>query len=196
MSSSAASAARLTGFGASFAFVAALWLVNHWFAPERFALLSGAVNAVGMLGAAIGAVALSDLIALAGWRVDVLRHRRGRHGDLPGRAAVPARAGTRPPRTATTGPGEHIRQSLAGVLGHPRTWIIAIVSLLYYMPVNVYAGLWGTTELMKDHHLSRGHGGNSGVDDFLGHRGGQRCRRLAVGRSRPPQISGLRRRRC
>ena len=29
----------LTGFGASFAFVAALWLVNHWFAPERFALI-------------------------------------------------------------------------------------------------------------------------------------------------------------
>ncbi len=53
----------LTGFGASFAFVAALWLVNHWFLPQRFALLSGAVNAVGMLGTAIGGVILSDAIA-------------------------------------------------------------------------------------------------------------------------------------
>jgi sugar phosphate permease len=60
-----------------------------------------------------------------------------------------------PATTATTGPGEHIRQSLAEVGGHWRTWVISVVSLLYYMPVNVYAGLWGTTELTKDHHLSQ-----------------------------------------
>ena len=47
---------------------------------------------------------------------------------------------------------------LAEVLGHPRTWAIAIIGLLYYMPVNVYGGLWGTTELMNDHHLSRRRG--------------------------------------
>ncbi len=41
------------------------------------------------------------------------------------------------------------------MLGNGRTWAIAIVGLLYYMPVNVYGGLWGTTELVNDHHLSR-----------------------------------------
>jgi sugar phosphate permease len=144
----------LTGFGAAFAFVAALWLINHWFAPERFALLSGAVNAVGMLGAAIGAVALSDLITFAGWRVMFLG--TGAAGMAIFLVALLfLREPPSPAATATTGPGEHIRQSLAGVLGHPRSWVIAIVSLLYYMPVNVYAGLWGTTELMKDHHLAR-----------------------------------------
>ena len=144
----------LTGFGAAFAFVAALWLINHWFAPERFALLSGAVNAVGMLGAAIGAVALSDLISFAGWRVMFLG--TGAAGMVIFLVALLfLREPHSPATTATTGPSEHIRQSLAGVLGHPRIWIVSIVSLLYYMPVNVYAGLWGTTELMKDHHLSR-----------------------------------------
>lgn len=144
----------LTGFGAAFAFVAALWLANHWFPPERFALLSGVVNAVGMLGTAVGAVALTDLMAQTGWRTVFIAT------GLAGMAIFVIallflREPASPATTATTGPGEHIRQSLAEVLGHPRTWIIAIVSLLYYMPVNVYAGLWGTTELMKDHQLSR-----------------------------------------
>ena len=58
-----AAARLLTGLGASFAFVGALYVVNHQFAPERFAVLSGIVNATGMLGAAIGAVALSSALA-------------------------------------------------------------------------------------------------------------------------------------
>jgi MFS family permease len=144
----------LTGFGAAFAFVAALWLINHWFAPERFAVLSGAVNAVGMLGAAIGAVALSDLITLGGWRTVFLG--TGAAGMAIFVAALLfLREPHSPAATATTAPAEHVRQALSGVLGHHRIWIISMVSLLYYMPVNVYAGLWGTTELMKDHHLTR-----------------------------------------
>ncbi|MEJ2379122.1 MAG: MFS transporter [Pseudolabrys sp.] len=144
----------LTGFGASFAFVAALWLTNHWFPPQRFALLSGGVNAVGMLGTAIGAVALSDMIGLAGWRVVFLS--TGGAGLLILIVALLfLREPASPAATATSAPAEHIRQSLKEVLGHKRTWVIAIVSLLFYMPVNVYAGLWGTTELMKDHQLTR-----------------------------------------
>ena len=144
----------LTGFGASFAFVAALWLANHWFPPERFALLSGSVNAVGMLGTAIGAIVLTDLIERAGWRAVFLS--TGGAGLLILIAALLfLREPPSPAATATTAPAEHIRQSLAEVLGHPRTWVISVIGLLYYMPVNVYAGLWGRTELMKDHHLSR-----------------------------------------
>jgi MFS family permease len=144
----------LTGFGASFAFVAALWLVNHWFAPERFALLSGGVNAVGMLGTAIGAVALSGLIARAGWQ-HVFFATAAAGAAIFLAALVFLREPPSPAATATTAPGEHIRRSLAEVVGSPRIWAIAVIGLLYYMPVNVYAGLWGTTELMKDHHLSR-----------------------------------------
>ena len=143
----------LTGFGAAFAFVSALWVVNHWFAPERFALLSGAVNAVGMLGAAIGGVALSGLITQAGWRAVFLG--TGAVGVVIFLIALFfLREPHSPADSATAAPAEHIRQSLAEVAGKPRIWIIAVVGLLYYMPINVYGGLWGTTELMKDHHVS------------------------------------------
>lgn len=175
----------LTGFGASFAFVSALWLVNHWFAPERFALLSGGVNAVGMLGTAIGAVALSGLIARAGWQhVFIVTGSAGLVIFVL--ALLFLREPASPAQSATTAAGEHIRQSLSEVLGNGRIWLIALIGLLYYMPVNVYGGLWGTTELMKDHHFSRvaaetavsmifwgmavGSVGGGWLSDLLGHR--------------------------
>lgn len=149
----------LTGFGASFAFVAGMWLVNHWFAPERFALLSGAFNAAGMLGSAIGAVGLSDAVDVLGWRpVFVLTGIVGL-----GIAALawmllmdPASPASTTPVPATrAGTAEHVRRSLGAVLGDGRIWLLAMVGLLYYMPVNVYGGLWGTTELVHDHHRSQ-----------------------------------------
>lgn len=143
----------LTGFGASFAFVAALWLVNHWFAPERFALLSGGVNAVGMLGAAVGAVVLTDLIAMHGWHdVFVATGIAGFAIFLV--ALFFLREPPSPAQSATTAPMEHVRQALGEVVANGRIWTISVIGLLYYMPVNVYGGLWGTTELMKDHHFS------------------------------------------
>ena len=143
----------LTGFGASFAFVAALWLVNHWFVPERFALLSSIVNAVGMLGTAIGGVLLSGLIVSAGWRhVFFATGAAGMVIFLL--ALVFLREPPSPAATATSPVATHVRQSLLAVIGNRRTWAIALISLLYYVPVNVYGGLWGTTELVRNHHVS------------------------------------------
>ncbi|WP_102224275.1 MFS transporter [Acidimangrovimonas sediminis] len=144
----------LTGFGASFAFVSALWLVNHWFAPERFALLSGLVNAVGMLGTAVGAVALSDVIEAEGWRAVFLG--TGAAGTaLCLLIAAFLREPPSPAQEATSGPAEHVRDSLGAILGDGRLWAVSIVGMLYYMPVNVYGGLWGTTELVRDHRFSQ-----------------------------------------
>ena len=143
----------LTGFGASFAFVAALWLVNHWFAPERFALLSSIVNAVGMLGTAVGGVLLSGLIASAGWREVFVA--TGVAGMAIFMLALAFLREPPSPAAKATGPvATHVRQSLLAVIGNRRTCAIALIGLLYYMPVNVYGGLWGTTELVRDHHVS------------------------------------------
>lgn len=146
-------ARMLTGFGASFAFVAALWLVNHWFAPQRFALLSGIVNAVGMLGTAIGASALSAAIAQNGWH-DVFIATGIVGFVLFAAALVFLREPPSPAQTANTPPAAHIRDSLAAVLTRPRIWIIGILGMLFYMPVNVYAGLWGHSALMTTNGLS------------------------------------------
>ena len=149
----AAAGRLMTGFGASFAFVAALWLVNHWFPPARFAFLSSSVTAVGMLGTAIGGIALSQVIAAHGWREVFLATSAGGAGLFLA-ALLLLREPASPATVSTAGFVVHVRVNLAAIVGNLRTWVIAIIGLLYYVPVNVYAGLWGTTELVKDHHLS------------------------------------------
>lgn len=149
----AAAGRLMTGFGASFAFVAALWLVNHWFPPTRFAFLSSSVTAVGMLGTAIGGVTLSQVIATHGWRAVFFAISAGGVA-LFLVALLFLREPPSPATASTSNVTNHVRRNLGAVIGNARTWIIAIIGLLYSVPISVYAGLWGTTELVKDHHMS------------------------------------------
>ena len=143
-----AAARLLTGLGASFAFVGALYVVNHQFAPERFAVLSGIVNATGMLGAAIGAVALSSAIEVSGWRnVFLISGAAGLGLFL---LALLFLHGVRDAEARN----DNLLSPLRTVLSSPRIWLIAVLGALYYMPVNVFGGLWGQQEMIKDHGLS------------------------------------------
>ncbi|WP_095589765.1 MFS transporter [Actibacterium ureilyticum] len=142
-------ARALTGLGASFAFVGALYVVNHRFAPTRFALLSGLVNAVGMLGTAIGAVWLSGLIQAEGWRM-VCFQLAGVGALIFGLAVLFLHDGDDAPETA---PGSHPLHTLKPLLRDGRVWRIALMGALFYVPVNVYGGLWGKAQLMHDRAL-------------------------------------------
>jgi MFS family permease len=138
----------LTGLGASFGFVSGLYVVNHWFAPSRFALLSGAVNALGMLGTAIGAVALTSIIETSGWR-SVFFVTSAACVPLAVLAAAGLKSTIVSPATS-----QPLFAPLITILSSPRILWIALLGALYYMPVNVYGGLWGNAELMAGHGLS------------------------------------------
>lgn len=141
----------LTGLGASFAFVSALFVVTHQFAPERFALLSGIVNMVGMIGAAIGAVLLTDLMVASGWRSAFLWT-----GGIGLFLAVFMFIFL--PRTTATQDDAAEGAILSGfgaIFRSGRLWMIALSGALYYMPINVFGGLWGQSDLMQDHGLSQ-----------------------------------------
>ncbi|WP_109465122.1 MFS transporter [Albibacillus kandeliae] len=140
-----------TGFGASFAFVGALYVVNHWFPSERFAVLSGVVNAVGMLGTAVGAVVLTGVVGSIGWRPTFLA--TGAFGLLIFALAVllfrdaPAQQEDVEVHDSPLGP-------LYDILRDSQVWLIAVIGALLYLPINVYGGLWGNSELAQDHGLS------------------------------------------
>ncbi len=138
----------LTGLGASFAFVSSLYVVNHWFAPSRFAVLSGAVNAIGMLGTAIGAVALTGIIEAAGWRN--VFFASATIGVVLFFAAVFLLRDAEELAAET----QPFLAPLKCVVRETRVWWIAILGALYYMPVNVFGGLWGEAELTTDHNLT------------------------------------------
>lgn len=173
----------ITGLGASFAFVGALYVVNHNFPARKFALLSGAVNAIGMIGAAIGAVVLTSFIGEIGWRSAFFA--TGAAGFvLFCLAFVFLRDGTA--NTKMDMPAQGFVEPLLVVVRNPHIWLISMIGALYYMPINVFGGLWGNTELAKDHGLlplqaetavsmvflgmALGSISAGALSDFLGHR--------------------------
>ncbi len=58
----------LIGFGSAFAFVCSLKIATIWLPSERFALASGLITSLGMLGAMMGDMLLNHLIDYQGWR--------------------------------------------------------------------------------------------------------------------------------
>jgi len=138
-----------TGLGASFAFVSALYVVNHQFAPNRFALLSGLVNTGGMLGTAFGAILLTDLVTTTGWRTMFMA--TGVMGLVLAALALigfKEQSGSGHAKKASP-----VLSGLRDILTNRRLWIIGLVGALYYMPVNVFGGLWGQRDLADDHGL-------------------------------------------
>lgn len=178
----AAAGRFLTGLGASFAFVGALYVVNHRFPPGWFAVMSGAVNALGMLGTAIGAVWLSDAVAASGWR-PVFFIIAAAGGAIFLLAVFALHDGDDAPERRE---GAHPLAPLRPLLRDGRVWLISLLGALYYMPVNVYGGLWGKAQIMQDRGLpdaqaelavsmifwgmAAGSVGAGALSDRLGHR--------------------------
>ena len=61
----------LIGFGSAFAFVGAAKLATIWLPPHRFALVSGIIFCLGMLGAMFGDTVLRVLVDTINWQVAI-----------------------------------------------------------------------------------------------------------------------------
>lgn len=143
----------INGFGAAFAFVAALWFVGHWFPPKRFAFLSGLVNAIGMIGTAVGAVALSGLASEIGWR-NLFFGLAGFGLLLSLLAYLTVREPPTKVQQETRLNTKSVEQAIRSVLARPRNWMLGLLNMLFYTPITVYGSLWGNKELQSVHGLN------------------------------------------
>ncbi len=151
----------LVGIGVSVAFIAVLKVSAVWFAPERFATLTGVTMFAGNLGAvAAGAplawavtftswrvvfvaiAALSGLLAIATWLI--VRDSPQQLGFAPVAGTVHC-AAARVPWT----------QALARVLANRATWPVFVANAGVGGSYLAFAGLWGVPYLQQVHGLSR-----------------------------------------
>lgn len=58
----------MVGGTVAFGFVSTLTIAGYWFPPRRFAMLSGVLTTVGMMGAIAGQAPLRIIIEAVGWR--------------------------------------------------------------------------------------------------------------------------------
>lgn len=147
----------LIGFGAAFAFVGALKLASIWLPPERFATVSGMVTALGMVGAMSSDILMAYFVEKSGWQftlivlaiigivlaVLIFLIVRDRFQSIQ--------------KTPFFVPELSFKDVFVGLLQALRNrniWINGLVGCLMYLPITVFAELWGIPFLVQTHHLS------------------------------------------
>lgn len=143
------------GFGAAFAFVGTLKLASVWFPARRFGLLVGITQALGMLGAFVGAAPMSYAVSQFGWRTTlvmvaaiflvlallikwIVRDKPDNFQD----------------DDVTKNSDQQLLVTLKIILRNPQTWFIAIYVGFVFVPTAAFAEFWGVTFLVNTYHIS------------------------------------------
>jgi len=148
----------LIGGSVGVAFVAMLKLASHWFAPARFAMLSGLALACGMIGAVSAGVPLRLLVDAIGWRAVLCAS-----GVLTGLLAVaiwlvvrddPAESGYRSYAPALPARRASIRAGIRRAFAQRNVWLVPIISGAVAGPTLTFGGLWGVPFLTTHYGLT------------------------------------------
>ena len=145
----------LIGAGSACAFVGSLTLAGRWFAPNRYAFMSGLTMLCGMTGGLLGQAPLAHLVDAVGWRDAMLMSSVFAAGLA---VAVWLIVRDRPPsRVGASGHGAAggAMDSIRATLSKPRIWCVMGVGASFSGPLLAFGGLWGVPYFMVKYGLDR-----------------------------------------
>lgn len=140
----------LMGLGSAFAFVGVLKIAATYMSGNRLAMLVGLTTGLGMVGAMIANVSLTKLEATLGWRgamhvtgvlgvvitialaICLIRFKESNHRKNKQHKSIAP-----------------LLWHLLGAIKRRPVWINAIIAFLLYVPVAVFAELWGIPYLKQ-----------------------------------------------
>lgn len=142
----------MIGFGSAFAAVGCMKLAANWFPAHRFALLTGLMVTIGMMGAIGGEAPLAMLIDNFGWRRSMII--MGSIGlVLAALITLIARDTpknhTPPSHNQPLEEEEQLLPSFLALIRNKQLWLVALYGGLMYMATPVFCGLWGVPFLMN-----------------------------------------------
>lgn len=146
----------MMGCGSAFAAIGTMKLAANWFPSYRFALLTGLMVTLGMLGAIGGETPLALLVDNFGWR-----HSMIIMGGVGLMLALLIFFITRDtpknysPSSYHPQDEENLLSSLATLIKNKQLWLIASYGGLMYMATPVFCGLWGVPFLMHKMAISK-----------------------------------------
>lgn len=160
----------LIGLGSAFAFVGAAKLATIWLKPKYFALMSGIIFCLGMMGAAFGDIVLRIIVDSAGWQTAMIlasiagvvlaiiifsivrdvnpyfeNHYHHHNADMPG-----------------------MLEGVKLAFKNPQIWLCGVVGCLLYLFLSAFAELWGPAYLTQAHGIDRVHAANANSMVFIG----------------------------
>lgn len=156
------------GFGSAFAFVGALKLATIWLPPHRFALVSGIITCLGMVGAMIGDIVLRYLVDQTGWQITIYA------SAVIGVVLTAIIWGV--VRDARSQSQFHTQAldfkglflGLWQALKNPQIWLNGMIGLLLYLSLTAFGELWGIQYLEQSHGLAKATAANANSLIFFG----------------------------
>ncbi|KTD82361.1 major facilitator family transporter transporter permease [Legionella waltersii] len=141
----------MIGFGSAFAAVGTMKLAANWFHSTKFALLTGLMVTIGMLGAIGGEAPLALLIDSFGWRESMII--MGSIGILLAGLLILIARDTpknyKPSVHVHPVEEEQLIPSLMALIKNKQLWLVASYGGLMYMATPIFCGLWGVPFLMN-----------------------------------------------
>jgi len=160
----------LIGLGSAFAFVGAAKLATIWLEPRYFALISGIIFCLGMVGATFGDVVLRVVVDSAGWQSAMISASIG--GVV---LAVIIWAVVRDVNPYHENHYLHHTTDMASMLAglkqalmNRQIWLCGVVGCLLYLFLSAFAELWGPAYLAQAHGIDRVHAANANSMVFIG----------------------------
>jgi len=145
----------LMGAGVAFATVAYMKLAANWFAPQRYAFVSGLLATAAMAGAVFGEAPLSFAISEFGWRSCLMMV--GIAGFvLSALFLIVVRDAPIPVNQLNVlhKPLNSFNNTLS-VFKNKQNWLLTLYSGLAFCPIAVFGGLWGNPFLQTAYHLNK-----------------------------------------
>lgn len=162
----------LMGFGSAFGFVGVLYVATVWYPPQRIAFLSGLTTALGMLGAMMGTTMLARLVDTVGWESSwKIAGVAGLIVAVLLMIAIPKPPAWEQRRREMYKREEKKNNFLIGlitVLKNPQTWIIGLVGGALFLPLSLFADLWGIQYIMNVSNVSKIEAANAIAMLYLG----------------------------
>jgi len=159
----------LVGFGSAFAFVGALKIATIWLPPNRFALVSGIILCLGMIGAMMGDILLRVLVDAIGWQTTIMVSALA--GIVISALVFMIVRDMNPEHSQHHGDPIKFKQVFSGLkqaLKNPQVWLNAFVGFALYISLSAFAELWSIPYLEQAHHLTKNHAAYANSLIFLG----------------------------
>ena len=149
----------LVGFGSAFAFVGVLKLAALWLPKNRFALIAGLATALGMLGPTLGDILLTPMVHIVGWHDTVFITAiigvilTGIIWFYVSDQGIMKEASIDQDIPKVNGLRAQI-QHLAHMLKFRQVWLSGLIAACLFLPITVFAELWGIPYLEQAKGLS------------------------------------------
>lgn len=144
----------LVGFGSAFAFVGVLRIATLWLPINQFAIATGLITTLGMLGGILGDVTLSYLVTHYGWHSTVIISALIGIPILIALLCIPNKQLAIHKQTEKYTLAKAV-YGLWEVIKMPSLWLNALAGCLLYIPLSAFAELWGIPYLQTVYGLDK-----------------------------------------